>query len=122
MSGRATTSTFAMLIAIFVLVFAAPAFAQTSPTTDAYGGVKGGEVTGGPEDIVPPPAAGPADDEDEDAVPAVRREQGGPPATTPTADSLPFTGFEAGLVALLGLGLLGAGVVARRTSRPRPTA
>jgi hypothetical protein len=43
--------------------------------------------------------------------------------TTPTVSTneLPFTGFQAGLVGLAGLLLLGGGIAMRRVSR-RPTA
>jgi hypothetical protein len=46
----------------------------------------------------------------------------GQPCTTATISSgnLPFTGFEAGLVALAGLGLLGAGFGMRRMTRSGP--
>jgi hypothetical protein len=37
--------------------------------------------------------------------------------STDTSDSLPFTGFEAGLVALIGAGLVGTGFAVRRVSR-----
>ena len=55
MSGRAFIRTPA-LVALLVFAFAAPAAAQTSPTTDAYGGtqseVLGNFQGGGQDDVV----------------------------------------------------------------------
>jgi hypothetical protein len=39
-----------------------------------------------------------------------------------STNQLPFTGFEAGLVALAGMGLLGAGFAMRRVARRQPSA
>lgn len=38
-------------------------------------------------------------------------------ATDTGGETLPFTGFEAGIAALLGVGLLGAGLLVRHASR-----
>jgi hypothetical protein len=115
--------TFATLVAVCVAAFAAPAFAQTSPTQDAYGPGQVQQVQqvvgggGGPSDIVPPPSG--VAEEAEDVVPAkskpVQVERGAQvPAST---GGLPFTGFEAGLVALAGLALVGTGFAMRRVVR-----
>jgi hypothetical protein len=81
------------------MTFAGAAFAQT-PTGDAYGGVAGlqqGSSGGGGGGEAP-------------SQPASRPEaQGG--------GNLPFTGFELGMAALMGAGLLGTGLVLRRTLR-----
>lgn len=72
---------------------AGSAFAQSSPTEDAYGiqqGIDQGS-TGGSSD------------------------NGG--TTQASSGSLPFTGLEVGLLALIGAGLVGTGVVVRRLSR-----
>jgi hypothetical protein len=123
MSGRAFIRTPA-LVALLVFAFAAPAAAQTSPTTDAYGGtqsdVLGTFQGGGQDDVVPGPGA-PATDEaptpPKNTVP-VERGDTPPPATPSVATGeLPFTGFEAGLVALFGALLLGSGFAMRRASR-----
>ena len=82
---------------VFVLALAGTAMAQSSPTQDAYGGVLGNETQNTNGGSGAAPAA---------------QELG-----TNTGDSLPFTGFEAGLVALAGAGLLALGFVMRRTSR-----
>lgn len=118
MSARITT-----LVAIFTLALAVPAIAQTSPTTSAYGGQQGevlGNFGGGGQDDVIPPPAGPAGDEAPTPRDTTPVERGGDaPTPTPSVSSgeLPFTGLEAGLVALAGLALLGSGFAMRRVSR-----
>jgi hypothetical protein len=128
MSDRFTR--FAALVAILALGAAAPASAQTSPTCDAYCGPQGqvlGDFNGGgQEDVIPPPAkpapAGGGEAPDRGtptrAVP-VERGADAPAPTTPSVSkgSLPFTGFEAGIVALLGVALLGVGFAMRRGTR-----
>lgn len=90
-------SLMAVLAVAFVLALGGTALAQDSPTQDAYGGVLGneaeGNVTG--EDVATPPNNN----------------------TPPPAGSLPFTGFETGLVALAGIGLVGLGFAMRRGTR-----
>ena len=87
----------ATLFAIFTLALAlaSPALAQ-SPTQDAYGGTLGEQVGGGGS----APTSAPAQD---------------------TSGSLPFTGFEVGIIVLAGIALAGAGYTLRRTTR-KPTA
>lgn len=121
MQGRVITSLLAVALA---LVLAVPAVAQTSPTTNAYGGAQGvlPETLsgGGSGDVIPPPST--PDEGVEEATggdapkTTVKTERGGgAPATT--TGSLPFTGFETGLVGLAGLLLLGTGLAIRRASR-----
>jgi hypothetical protein len=111
------------LAAVLILAFAVPAVAQTSPTADAYGGQQG-EVLGnfnggGQDDVIPPPAEAAPGGGAAPATPAVPRVENGVDVPTPsvTEGSLPFTGFEAGLVALAGLALVGTGFAMRRASR-----
>jgi hypothetical protein len=90
------TSLLAVLAVAFVLALGGTALAQ-SPTQDAYGGVLGNES---------------------------ENNVGGNVATQELGDnagSLPFTGFEAGLVAFAGIGLVALGFAIRR-STPRPPA
>jgi hypothetical protein len=125
MTGRAFIRTPA-LVAALVLALAAPAFAQStvSPTTDAYGGpqsqVLGNFGGGGQDDVVPPPAAPAGGEAPTPNAPRTTTpvERGGD-APTPSVSTgeLPFTGFEAGLVALFGALLLGTGFAMRRASR-----
>jgi hypothetical protein len=90
------------------LALSAPAFAQQSPTQDAYGGVIAEVVT--PSKPKPQPA--PAQEvQAETAAPAaaaqpVQAEEG----------ALPFTGLQATLVLLAGAALLGTGLVLRRAT------
>jgi hypothetical protein len=106
-----------MLATLFALSLSAAAFAQ-DPADTVYN--PSGEVLnvvngGGPADIVP----GAGGEGNANPVPAVRRETG-TDAPTPVAaspGSLPFTGFEAGLVALAGLALVGTGFAMRRVAR-----
>jgi hypothetical protein len=119
-SSRVTTL-ICTLAAVFALSIGATAFAQATspaqtvynPTTEVLNVVNGG----GPADIVPGPGAG----GEGNAKPTPKRHESGgdaptPVATTPSGD-LPFTGFEAGLVALAGLALVGTGFAMRRMSR-----
>jgi hypothetical protein len=95
-------SLLAVLAAAFVLALGGTALAQTNPTTDAYGGVLGDEVSndsgsggGGAEAV----------------------------ANTSGADNgaLPFTGSETALIVLAGIGLVALGFAMRRGVR-RPAA
>jgi hypothetical protein len=116
---RGRVFTFICLIAILgSLAVAGPSFAQSSPAQDVYGngGVLGVVNGGGPADIVPTPgtANGHGTIPTRTTIPT-ERGSNTPPATT--TGSLPFTGFQAGLVALIGLGLLGGGIAMRRVAR-----
>lgn len=83
------------LMATCVLAFmiAGTAYAQT-PTGDTYGGLAG---------IAQGPTGG-----ETAAQPA---------AAADTSGQLPFTGLELGVFAVIGAGLLGTGLVLRRTMR-----
>jgi hypothetical protein len=94
------TSLFGVLAMVFVLALAGTAMAQSSPTQDAYGGVLGNETQNTNGGSGSSPAA---------------QELG--TTTANSGDSLPFTGFEAGLVALFGAGLVALGFAMRRSSR-----
>jgi hypothetical protein len=76
------------------------------------GGPSGGGPTGGdaPGQTTGGPTTGPTN-----GVPVAQHEVG---AGRPS--SLPFTGFQAGLVAVAGLALVGVGFVTRRAVRPGP--
>jgi hypothetical protein len=91
-------SLLAILAVVFVLAVGGTALAQDSPTTDAYGGVLGNEVQNSADTTATAPSENGASE-----------------------GSLPFTGFEAGIVALVGIGLVGLGFAMRRGSR-RPAA
>jgi hypothetical protein len=96
MKGRKMrTSLLAVLAVCFVFALGGSALAQDSPTRDAYGGVLGNEV--------------------ENDVGGNQAELGA------NTGSLPFTGFEAGLLAFVGIGLVALGFAIRRTTR-RPSA
>jgi len=93
-------SLLAVIAVAFVLALGGTAFAQGSPTTDTYGGVLGNEVensgssTGAPTTVTSEAGA----------------DQG----------NLPFTGFQVGIVALAGIGLVALGFAMRRGTRRRP--
>ena len=118
MHGRVITRITA-LVAVLTLALAAPALAQTSPTADTYAGKQGvlGEFVGGGQDDVVPPAGQPAPDgaPTPDTTPV--EQPGNTPTPSVSKGELPFTGLEAGLVALAGLALLGSGFAMRRASR-----
>jgi len=92
------TKLLVLLAMIFTLALAGTAFAQDNATQDAYGGVLGEEVSN-------------SDDSGGTAPEVVAQgvDNGG--------SELPFTGLELGLVALAGFGLVGLGLVMRRTTR-----
>ena len=96
------TKILVLLAATFTLALVGTAFGQDSPTQDAYGGVLGNEVeSGGSSGGGTTPAA----------------TQGELATQTADSGSLPFTGFEAGLVALAGFGLVMLGFAMRRSTR-----
>ena len=91
----------AMLLA---LVMAATASAQSTPAQDVYN--PNGDVL----NVVSGGGNGPSSG----AGAPAQTEAG---TTAASTGSLPFTGFEAGLVAVAGLALLGTGFVIRRVAR-----
>ena len=91
-------SLLAVLAVAFVLVLGSTALAQDNPTQDAYGGVLGNEV------------------ENSADTQANIQEVGG------DTGSLPFTGFQVGIVALVGIGLVSLGFAMRRGTRRPPAA
>jgi hypothetical protein len=96
---RMRVSLLAVLAVSFVLALGGTALAQSNPTTDAYGGVLGNETEN------------------------TGSSTGGGTTTNVVGaneGSLPFTGFEVGLMALAGIGLVGIGFAMRRGIR-RPS-
>ncbi len=101
------------IAAMACLVVPASAFAQ-SLSNDVYSS-QGAQVLGAATSGGEPPAP---------TVAAVETEAVEPVAEAETASSstLPFTGFQAGLVAVIGVFLVGGGLLLRRFSRtPRHT-
>jgi hypothetical protein len=100
----------ALMSMIFLLAFGGSAFAAT-PSSRGYDESLGviGEIQS-----------------EEPTPPSQREEQPEtPPATPPQTQregDLPFTGFDLGIVALMGVALLGTGLVLRRSTRRSPTA
>ena len=95
------------LLAIMLLAFSATsAYAQTAPR-EGYDESLGviGEIQS--EEPTPP------GDREEQPTPPVQQQQ--------EEGSLPFTGLDLGIVALMGAALLGTGLVLRRTTRRSPT-
>lgn len=112
--------TFTSMLALLVAMAASTsAFAQSSPGQEVYN--SNGEVLnvveGGGSDNAP--SGGSAPSGGGGGSEPVTRESGSSPSTAPAVSSgqLPFTGFQAGLVALAGLALLGTGVAMRRVAR-----
>jgi len=111
-----------VLVAMFIVAVPTTAMAQ-SPTTDQYENVPaGGPDDGGslPDDDAGAPADGggsaPADDAGGSAPVDVAN------APSATSGKLPFTGGQISLIALIGLGLLAFGAIARVASRKRDAA
>ena len=97
------TSLLAVLAVAFVLVLGGTAMAQDSPTQDAYGGVLGNEV------------------ENSGDTTANVQEVGGDSSSPGTpGGTLPFTGMQVGIVALVGIGLVSLGFAMRRGTRRPP--
>ena len=109
-----------VLMAVFaLLLMAAPGALAQAPVTDAYGG-NGPDVLGEVDESIPP-AVGGEDDEPSgtaggDDEPTPRETGATPTAATTPADSLPFTGLDAGLLLLGGAAMLGVGLGVRRLS------
>jgi hypothetical protein len=108
MTGRAFFK-LSLSAVVALLVMTSSAFAQ-SPADTVYNpkGEVLNVVQGGGSDQGPSGTAGSGS-----TTPAAQVEAG---ATSPSG-SLPFTGFQAGLVALAGLALVGTGVAMRRVAR-----
>lgn len=108
----------AVAAAIACLALAVPSTALAiSPTQDAYGGVAGQQENGGSSGK-PTNESSPAQTEvlgaeaESEPAPAVEAV-----ATPESSSSLPFTGLEVGLIALVGIALVGGGAVLYRFSR-----
>lgn len=109
-------TTLSALVAL--LVMTGTAVAQ-SPADTVYNNSNGQVLNvvsgGGPDDSAPsgvaPATTGGTPRESGAGTPAA------PVASVNTGDSLPFTGFQAGLVALAGAALLGTGFAMRRAAR-----
>lgn len=115
--------TFTCLLALLVAMAASTsAFAQSSPGQSVYN--PSGEVLdfvqGGGSDTGPSGGQNNASGGHSNGATApVTQEKGTSPSAAPavTSGQLPFTGFQAGLVALAGVALLGAGVAMRRVAK-----
>lgn len=97
----------AAVVTAALALMSVSAFAQT-PTGDAYGGLAG---------ISQGPAGGNGSGGESAGVSA-----GSTATTADTGGQLPFTGLELGVFAVVGAGLLGTGLVLRRTLRTNPQA
>lgn len=95
------TSVLAVVAVAFVLVLGGTALAQDNPTNDAYGGVLGNEV-----------------ENSADTQANVQTVGGG--ESNGGGGSLPFTGFQVGIVLLVGIGLVSLGFAMRRGTRRPP--
>jgi hypothetical protein len=102
-----------------ILVFSAPAYAQ-SPTQDVYGGVGGQALSGA--GVTGPVAVAQASPSLAARAPANGRTPIARPGVAVAAahGELPFTGFQIVPLLLVAIGLIGFGLVLRRTSR-RPS-
>ena len=100
-----------VLITLLMALSATTAFAQgTSPAQQGYDRELG--VIGEIEQVQPP-----AEDNVPAATPTPAQPAAQPAPQAADEGSLPFTGLEIGLVALMGAALLGTGFALRRVSR-----
>jgi hypothetical protein len=98
-----------LLVVCALLVIPSAAIAA-SPTSDAYSGVAGVHQSGN----TPPPSDGVVA-ATEEVVPVSEEE------VASAGSTLPFTGLNVGVLAIVGLGLIGGGTVLYRMNR-RPAA
>jgi LPXTG-motif cell wall-anchored protein len=101
-------------VTCLMLVLPGAALAQ-SPTADAYSGLAGQQQQGGG-------GSNPTTTTTTNPTNAVSSDVAAVPVAETTSspsssESLPFTGFEVGAIALIGVALLGGGVVLYRMSR-----
>ncbi|HEV3000403.1 MAG TPA: hypothetical protein VGW75_06660 [Solirubrobacteraceae bacterium] len=97
----------ALIATLLLAIGGTTAFAQSAPSARGYDESLGviGEIQS--EEPTPPAQAGQQ-----------------PSSSAPTQQSegsLPFTGLDLGIVALMGAALLGTGLVLRRTTRRSPS-
>jgi hypothetical protein len=109
------------VICALAVAVAAPAASAQEPTREGYSETgQDGESLGAIEGLPPSDGSGGSNPETEGSNP----ESGGSnpeneeAATEEAAtESLPFTGLDVGIVALLGAALLGTGIAVRRVAR-----
>ncbi len=99
----------ALLAAFLLAVGGGTALAQGTPSSRGYDESLGviGEIQS-----------------EEPTPPSTTEQQPSPPTPTPPEQqegSLPFTGLDLGIVAAMGVALLGTGLVLRRSTRRSPT-
>ena len=112
------------VICVLAVAFAAPAASAQAPTLEGYDETgQDGESLGAIEGLPPSDGSGGTSPGTEGSDPGTEEgateegttEEG---ATEEAAtESLPFTGLDVGIVALLGAALLGTGIAVRRVSR-----
>jgi hypothetical protein len=96
------------VVACFALAVPSAALA-VSPTQDAYSGIAGQQQGGSGA-----PTSGTVGQESSGDL---GQSASGEAATTQSSGSLPFTGLEVGVIAMVGIALLGGGVLLFRASR-----
>jgi hypothetical protein len=105
----------AVAAAVACIALAVPSSALAiSPTQDAYGGIAGQQQGGGGGSPTSSDSGTTAPVAQDSAPVATQSDSSGS-----SGGSLPFTGFELGVVALVGFAMLGGGVVLYRVSRQR---
>jgi len=104
------------VVCALAVALAAPAAFAQDPTRQGY------PVTGQDPESLSAIEALPTADESDAPGPGAG-DQGSNPGTeeAATAESLPFTGLDVGIVALLGAALLGTGIAVRRVARGSQT-
>ena len=99
MTSKSLPTCFVALFA--ALVFAAPALALT-PTNDVYSGFRAHRITV---------------TQDNPTSTITRQSASSSPSSVTSSSTLPFTGFEVGVLVLAGLVVIGTGLLLRRASR-----
>lgn len=116
------------VICVLAVAFAAPAASAQEPTREAYDETgQDGESLGAIEGLQPTEGSGGTSPGTEASNPGTEGSDPGTEGSSPgtegdateeaATESLPFTGLDVGIVALLGAALLGTGIAVRRVSR-----
>lgn len=104
------------MLCLSLAFVAGPAQAADTPTSDAYSGIAGQVGSGGGNPDLNETAG--AEEEGAAAPSEASEPEAVSVAGTSESGTLPFTGFQAGLLALVAAALIGCGMVLRRAARP----
>jgi hypothetical protein len=108
----------ALITTLLLAIGGGTALAQGTPSERGYDESLG--VIGEIQSEEPQPQQ--AEQQEQEPVPTSSPPPSEPPQAAQQESDLPFTGLDLGIVALMGVLLVGTGLVLRKTTRRRPTA